>query len=363
MKIITRYVARMFLISYLILILVGIGLYVVVDLLVNLDEFTKDGSLSLAQMAANMADYYGCRAPLYLAQLGGPMMAIAAAFTLGMMLRNNEMTPLVAAGMPLRRLAAPILVCAVLLTALGVWNREGVIPKLAPKLARTRDDLGGEKAVGVYGVRDTNNAILTAMQFYPASETLARVFIIEPDKTGRPAQLIEADFARYDHARRTWTLERGRRMVMKYPWQAEGLGSPVDYELVAEFPLQLTPEQLALRQAAEWADWLSLEQMGALLQTRNVINREALIANRHIRLTQPLLQWLLVLLAVPFFLTCRPSNVLVNGGLALLWCGLFFAMIFLAQSQIRTEWAALVAWSPVFLFGPLAVYKLANVKT
>jgi len=42
------------------------------------------------------------------------LMAIAAAFTLGVMLRNNELTPLVAAGVPLQRLIVPLAACSVL---------------------------------------------------------------------------------------------------------------------------------------------------------------------------------------------------------------------------------------------------------
>jgi lipopolysaccharide export LptBFGC system permease protein LptF len=141
MSIIDRYVARTFLSGYLILMLVGIGLYTLTDLLVNVDEFAKDETLSLLQVLRLMADYYLCNLPLYYSQLGGPLMAIAAAFTLGMMLRNNELTALVAAGMPLQRLAVPIAACSVLLVAAWMANRELLLPRLAHKIARKHDDV------------------------------------------------------------------------------------------------------------------------------------------------------------------------------------------------------------------------------
>ena len=79
MSIIDRYLGRTFLSGYLILMLVGVGLYVLTDVLLNADEFTKDESLPLLQVLGLMGDYYLCNLPLYYSQLGGPLMAIAAA--------------------------------------------------------------------------------------------------------------------------------------------------------------------------------------------------------------------------------------------------------------------------------------------
>ena len=136
MSIIDRYVARTFLSGYIILMMVGVGLYVLTDVLLNADEFTEDKTLPLIEILRLMGDYYVCNLPLYYSQLGGPLMAIAAAFTLGILLRNNELTALVAAGMPLQRLAVPIVACSILLVGVWMANRELLLPKLAHKVAR-----------------------------------------------------------------------------------------------------------------------------------------------------------------------------------------------------------------------------------
>jgi len=75
--IIDRYVTRTFLGSYLILLLVGIGLYVFSDVLVNLDEFTEGRDLSVGQVLLKIADYHGNNLPLYYSQLGGVLLAIS----------------------------------------------------------------------------------------------------------------------------------------------------------------------------------------------------------------------------------------------------------------------------------------------
>ena len=364
MSIIDRYIARTFLSGYFILLAVGLGLYILTDLMVNIDEFTEDENLSLLQVLSLMADFYLCNLPLYYAQLGGPLMAIAAAFTLGMMMRNNELTALVAAGMPLQRLALPIVACSVLLVGVWMANRELLLPKLAPKVARTHDDVIGQRTSGVHCTRDDNNAILTATTFIPREGLLKNVYIIEPDKTGRARYLIKADFAKYDPERKTWLLERGERVRMVDALKDKDLGERVKPEYPDEYPLTLTPEELVLRRSSQWADLLSIHDLTKLLQSRYLANRPAINMSLHVRLTQPLLQWILLLLTIPYFLGRQPANVMGAGGKALLVAGSFFLVAFIAHSVVRGEtYAAFVAWIPILVFGPLAMLQLANVKT
>ena len=119
-----------------------------------------------------------------------------------------------------------------------------------------------------------------------------------------------------------------------------------------------------MRRNAQWADLLSIRQLNALLESRNLTNRAMIDMSRHIRLTQPLLQWVLLLLAIPFFLVREPVNVMAAGGKALLLAGAFYLVAFVAHSVIKDEThAALIAWIPILVFGPVAAIHLANVKT
>ena len=332
--------------------------------MVNIDEFTEDGSLPLLEVLSLMADFYVCNLPLYYAQLGGPLMAIAAAFTLGMMMRNNELTALVAAGMPLQRLALPVVACSILLVGVWMANRELLLPRLAHKVARTHDDVIGQRTSGVHCTRDDNNAILTATTFVPREGLLKNVYIIEPDETGRARYLIKADFAKYDPERKTWLLDRGERIRMVDALASEGLGARVRPDYPEEYALTLTPAELVLRRSSQWADLLGIRELTTLLQSQNLANRPAINMSLHVRLTQPLLQWILLLLTVPYFLGREPRNVMGAGGRALLVAGSFFLVAFVAHSVVRGEtYAAFIAWIPILVFGPLAVLQLANVKT
>ena len=361
MTIINRYVAWMFLTSYLILLLVGIGIYVLADVLLNFDEFIEDPTLSTPEVLAFMLNYYGYNLPLYFAQLGGPMLAVAAAFTLGALQRNNETVALLAAGMPLQRLATPILVCSVLLLAVWVGNKELLIPQVAQKIARQRDDISGTRTAGVAMVRDHHKALLTAQRLDPRRGRLERLQILVPDETGQYATLIDADEATYDPQRQTWVFgPRGWSVSLA---GAAKFGQAQQRHPVTEFPYTLSPEELVLFQGSSWVELLSLRQMNALIASGGLPNRAMIITNRHIRLTQPMLYLTLVALVLPFFMTREPGSVLVAGGRAVVLCGAFLGIAFVAHGVVGEQGAALRAWVPMICFGPIAVMQLVNVKT
>src|SRR5215470_5012613 len=108
MKLLDRYILRAFFTNYFIALGVMIGIYVVLDLFVNLDEFTKN-SVSFAVVLRNIINYYGWDLFLYFSQLSGVIVLVAACFTLGRFLRTNELTAVLASGTSLYRVAAPIL--------------------------------------------------------------------------------------------------------------------------------------------------------------------------------------------------------------------------------------------------------------
>ena len=323
-------------------------------------SFVEDRSLSAFQVLGFMIDFYGYNLPLYFSQLGGPVLAIAAAFTLGNMLRNNEMTALIAAGMPLQRLAAPILVCSVVIVVAWEANKEFVIPRIAHKIARQRDDIAGTRTEGVYMVRDGKQAILTAQRLDPRRGILKRLQILVPSEAGRYDTVIDADGATYDADRQTWVLDRGRYLDMDTPMDSP---DAIRWQPIAEYPFARAPEELTLFQRSGWAEMLSLRQMNTLVNSGGLPNVASIIVNRHIRLTQPLLYLVLVLLTLPSFLTREPGNVIGAGARALVLCGVYLGLAFIAHGIVSEQGAALRVWSPILCFGPLSVALLANVRT
>jgi lipopolysaccharide export system permease protein len=367
-----RYIIRSFIFNYVLSLFVMISMYVTLDLFVNFDEFTEE-SPPLAVVVRHIASFYGYNLPLYFAQLAGMITLFAAALTLARMLRNNEMTALLASGVSMYRVAAPVLLVGVLVNGLWVVDQEVVIPRIAHKLARPRDDVEGRRVYGVWCLRDGPQRLVSAAKFYPIDRRLARMIVIERRQDGSLDGIIKADLATWTVetneagkvARRGWKLARGVRF--RPGANAQDVFSPeqdIEPTRVDFYPSDLAPDEIVLRQAAQWMNFLSLGQLGEL-QRRGVARPEQVAAIRHARFTSPINNMILLILGIVFFLRREPSTVLVQGAKALAVCASCFIIAFVGQNLAGqfTMFPALPAWLPIILFAPLCAVLLDSVRT
>src|ERR671916_1017399 len=151
MKILDRYVLVSFLKNYLISFMVLVGMYVVLDMVFNFDELANlktktagdSGFESVLASIGSIADFYLHQSFLFFVHLSGIIPVVAAAFTLMRLSRFNELTAVLASGVPLLRVAMPIILAGVTLNALVILNQELVIPNISDKLSRDRDEMHG----------------------------------------------------------------------------------------------------------------------------------------------------------------------------------------------------------------------------
>ena len=146
MKIIDRYVTRSFISNYAISFMVLVGMYVILDMVFNfsrLVQFQATGSAfqNMIDTLRDIADYYFYQCFLFFVQLSGIIPVVAAAFTLMRLSRFNELTAMLAAGVPLLRVAMPIIIASLLLNGLLLVDQELVIPRMIPKLTRDHDEV------------------------------------------------------------------------------------------------------------------------------------------------------------------------------------------------------------------------------
>lgn len=362
MKLLDRYILRAFLTNYVIALSVMIGLYVVLDLFVNLDEFTKLG-LPTADTLRNIISFYGWNLFLYFSQLSGVIVLVAACFTLGRLMRTNELTAILAAGASLYRVAAPILLAGMALNGLWLFNQEWIIPGIADKLARRHDDAMGKNTYGIWFLNDRDNNLLSASRFDPRTSTMDGVIILKRDPQGRMTDLIRADRGRWDAERGLWHLEVSKQ-TMGLRSDLAALATTDDAAHPSEYPSELTPYELKLRQASQWTNFLSVRDLSRLQQRYTQSNE--FVRAKHVRITTPFINILLLLLGIPFFLNRERPTVIMAGGRCLLACGACFVFSFLCQNAdvaVLSIPAALPAWLPLLIFAPFMVVLVDSIKT
>ena len=207
MKTLDRYVAKNFIIGYIISLMVLVGLRVVIDLFVNLDEFAEN-----TNPVANVLSYYAVQSTLYFRDFAGMITVVAAVFSLGKMTRNNELIAVMASGVSLKRVIAPIVFLAILFSGLLVVDQELVIPRLANRLVRSHDDISGGESYDIWFMSDSRGNLLCTKEFHEDSKLMFYPTIIireqDREKPGiwKVLGVVKADKGFFDEKKDRWEL-------------------------------------------------------------------------------------------------------------------------------------------------------------
>lgn len=367
LSVIDRYILRSLVANYVIALASMLSLYVVLDMFVNMDEFTEQG-YPIPTVIRNVISYYWPNLFLYFAQLSGIITLFAAMATLARMRKLNEITAVLASGLSLYRIAAPIVVFGMITTSLLVVDTEWLIPSVAHKLARDHDDADGLHTTEVLFLPDGEDKLLSAGRFHPTRGDLQQLLVLVRDDGGVVVETIEADHATWEppnevRLKGRWRLERGVK-ITRTAAGSHGIG-PRENKIVTHptvYESELSPEAIAIRQSEGWIGFLSLRELGEL-EDRGGSNLAAVLQTKHARRTGPIVSMVMLLLGLTFFLTRSPGSVLTDAAKCLGTCGLCYVLTILAQGVRSETVSALPAWLPILIFGTLAVVLIDRIKT
>jgi lipopolysaccharide export LptBFGC system permease protein LptF len=187
MRILDRYILKSFLVNYLLALCVLVGMYVLMDVIVNIQDFAKGAGPSVTgnattstwEVAGDMLDYYLYQLPVIYQQVAGIIPLLAAGFTMVRMTRHHELTAMMASGVSLYRVAAPIIMISMAFSVLNIVNQEFIIsqPHVIEKLLRRHDEVNvsTSKNVPLWFIKDTDNSLLSALHYCPARRVAAGV--------------------------------------------------------------------------------------------------------------------------------------------------------------------------------------------
>ena len=376
MKKLDKYIAKNFLVGYCIAFLVLMGMRIIIDLFVHLDEFTEHPELSAFDVIQNVFRYYCLNSTLYFRDFAGMITVVAAAFSFGKMVRSNELVAVMASGVSLKRAIGPVIFLALLLAGVLVIDQEFIIPPLADKLTRSHDDLPGQESYDVRFISDENGSLILSQKFEVETATLYGPTIIlrRPISAGiwEVVGWIDAGKAIYNKNTGRWDLYS--RDPNSNQWTAPGRlkykNPQKKPELISSYDSDLTPKEIPIRCKSEHKALLSLQQLIALTGQRSKIRDMAqLYSQKHFRITEPIINLMMLIISLPV-LVCRDpkslkSAILISFGLTSVCFVTIFVCKMLATEQIIFDrvipefWA----WLPVFIFVPAALVVLDAMKT
>lgn len=380
--IIDRYLILLFIKVLLICYFSLAGLSFVIDLATNADEFI---GYVRQQGPEVLLDYYLPRSLLFFDRTAGLLALVSAIFAITMLQRSNEFTALMAAGVPQSRVIMPLLVSASVVALLGALNREIGLPQVREKLARNAQDWLGQRSKKCTPRYDPRTDVLISGKATFANERRIESpnFRLPPELSATWGRQIVADNA-YQERAASGRPAGYRLRGVKQPANLSTLksaGLPVttnrssaaENEIVLISPADadwLQPDECfvvstvgfeQLTMGGPWRQFLTSYELLTGIRGQKIEPGADVRLMLHMRLIQPLLDMVLVLLGVPLVLTRGSRNIVMSGGIGvgMAICLLVVVLICRALGVNYLLDATLAAWLPLLVFGPLA-YMLSR---
>ena len=350
--------------AYAIFMVSLLTLYIVIDLFTHLDDFVPKGKGGLLPVLQRIGTYYAFKLPELFDRLCEAISLLAAMFTIVMMQRNSEHLPLLSAGVPTRRIVAPVLASACFMLFLAVANQELVIPRIIDKLLKDRNDPEGTKEVAVHGAYEPNLVHLEGERADRIAKTVRNLRVKLPENLAGTLIHIIAAKAKYEpgeeegHGR--WILSGCvPRDLPKLPGVLEtpDPGRAILHTRAADFD--------ALTRNPRWFSLTSTSRIYQELQRPESNRASALAVQFHMRLTRPLVGMVLVFLGLSLILRDQTRNIVISSGQCIVLCGMFFAACQCCKMLGDNNYLspALAAWLPILLFGPFAFVQFDAIQT
>jgi lipopolysaccharide export system permease protein len=377
MMILDRYLLRQFVQIFVICFLSLTGLYVVIDAFGHMSSFSAYAA-EHGNLMGTIAQYYGYRSLSFFDRTSGMLAMIAAMFTVTWLERHQELTAMLAAGISKFRVIKPLLIAAVVVSLLGVANREFVIPHVRDELTRDTKDLGGnqtrdleprfdgrtdiliggEKTVAAEQRIIKPTFVLPAALAHYGKRLVAKNAFYQGATTEHPSGYLLEDVTAPRNIDRLASLTLDGEPVIITPKDANWL-KPGQVFVVSQVRFQL------LASGSAWRNYASTSELIAELGSPSTDLGADVRVAVHSRLMQPLMDGTLLMLGLPLMFSRRNRNLFLSFGICLLVAVAFSLVTLACQSLggLNLLRPTLAAWLPILIFLPVAVAMSHSLRT
>jgi lipopolysaccharide export system permease protein len=382
-----RYFFRRFVYVYAVFLVSLYGLFVVLDLFTNIDEFAKVSAVpgessGLFDPVIHIVSYYMIRFTEFF-EMAGPIMSIVAVIVvLAMIHKNSEIQPILAAGIPTYRMAVPFLLGMGVVNVALILNQEFMIPALAQKLQTPRGSAQetGQSVEPLYDYDRDGTAVLhiDGDRIHLSSRKMTNAsFTVRAPKLAHRMITIKATEAIFYPP----TAKRPQS-----GWLLKDINQSGDFQ--KELFENLTESgQKTIHQQQDSPDLFVVSNV-SFDQLYNRTRNHAMISSvqlarrirrpaagtaslrgqklhLHFRFTRPLLAFAMVLGCVPLVLRRESRSLIGNMALCFVTMGAMYLVgqvcLYLGgTSLLATD---LAAWLPVILCGGAAAFMSSGVQT
>lgn len=365
-----RYILKHYVQTLVICFISMTGLFIVVDMLTNLDAFmaSAEENGGLFQLVSR---YYGYRAIAFFDKTSAILSMVAAIFTVLWLRRHNEMTAILAAGVSKIRILKPIIIASIVVTVLAAIGRESILPAVRGELLRDAKHLkktstttmqaGIDPLTGItldgYAINVADRSIEKPRFVLPSSgvQILAEKATYRTATDTTPGGFLMTDVKNFEKfvTGPYATLESSTNDAPKI------IQTHNDADWIAEDELFVqtgtTFEQLTA--GDQWQEYASVAELIRHSRDTTAEVPSNLHVAIHSRFLRPFQDLTLLFLGLPIILAKGGRNIFLSIGLCLGIVTLFLITTIVCQFLGSNNWTqpALAAWLPLLLFAPAAV--------
>ena len=377
MTILDRSLLFLFLKIFVICFASFVGLFLVIHLFSNIDELTALVEPSGGWPQLLQAFYLPRIAELF-DKSAAVLVLVSAIFAVNMMQRKRELLAVEAVGVTKLRAIRPILVAALCIIGLTIYNRECVIPQLRQQLVRTPQNWLNTGKADMFVQQDAKTGIrFRGEKILLAERTILEPVVQLPSQLGTRVGRVGAATATFEKASATRPAGIWLKKITQ-PASLAGFRSiAIDDSPVIYAPSEtnwLADDELfvvsnvSMEQAA-FGNRLAMyrttpEMMTAVRQPRSWFGNNQKVG-LHVRIVQPFLDLTLLLLGLPLAISNADRNIFVAAGVSFAVVAAV-SLVALGSQSLGTynliQPAALSAWIPLLVFVPLACLTVSRLR-
>jgi LPS export ABC transporter permease LptG/LPS export ABC transporter permease LptF len=358
-----RYVARTYLKIFL-LAAAALASVFYITTFIDLSEKVFKGAATWSMLGA----YFWYTTPQYVYYILPLSALVATLVTVALLTKNSELVAMKACGISLYRVAAPMLLGAMIVAA-ALFSLDQTVLGPSNRLAETLSNTMRGRPSRIVDVATRRWLAGAAGEIYHfegfdlPSRQLTGLWVLSPtDDMGRVRRRLFAERATYVAA----ADETSWRLVHGWVRDFDEKGQPTGYATFDERQETILPAA-ALTLEAPDPDFMSYSQLEdytkRLASTGiDVVGQQVALARK---LAFPFVAVVMTLIGVPFAVTIGRSGAMAGIGVAIALAIVYWVAIsvFGAFGTGGALAPLVAAWAPNVLFGTAAIYMLLTVRT
>lgn len=342
MRLLDLYITRKFLAILFYTTLAFIVIFIVVDLIENLDKFISSDAPTTTTLI-----YYLYYVP-YIILLTLPVnMLLSSLFSLGSMAQHNELIACLSAGVSLYRLSVPVLLLGLVISVVSGFAGE----TLVPQTNRTRLDIyryeirnQPRESVGTQrqiSLQDENNRQVN-IQYYDGQKKKANRVNIVWRKDNRIVERWDIKSMVWDERRSGWKMSEVLQRSFSDSGEVVVNRDSVFYGSTRIFPedlldIEIKPEEMNYRELQAFVN--KMLSVGS--------DARKWLVDLYMKISYPFANFIIVLFGIPLASRKRRSGPALGFALALLISFVYF--IFLRSGQVLGHNGTLSPWLGAWL--------------